>query len=90
MKYIFCFFGTKGATICGAESKKCYQDAQKKLFGEGIIEGLKDKAAKSFRKQCNCLPSCTTINYDAEIDRAKYDLDATINSFQSSAEKYAG
>lgn len=33
-----------------------------------------NKTAKAYRKQCNCLPGCTKIEYNADIDRVKYDL----------------
>lgn len=42
------------------------------LFEEDIIDGLKDKEAKIYRQNCNCLPSCTMIAYDAHVDRAKF------------------
>lgn len=58
-----------------------------RLFGEDVIEGLKDDNAKSFRIACNCLPACTTIVYDAEIDRAKFDL-ADLSTFKIPPDQY--
>lgn len=52
---------------------KCYEEAETRLFGEDIIEGLKDPIAKSFRKECNCLPSCTAITYEGDIERTAID-----------------
>lgn len=63
---------------------ECYQGAEKKLFGEDVIDGLNDKSAKSFREQCNCLPACTSIVYDAEIDRARFNWAASLEPFQIS------
>lgn len=45
--------------------------AERKLFGESVINGSKNDTAKLFREMCKCLPACTYIVYDAEIDRAK-------------------
>lgn len=54
---------------------KCYDEAETKLFGEDIIDGLKDPVAKSFRKECNCLPSCTAITYEGDIERTAIDAE---------------
>lgn len=73
--------GEKETKICGAASLKCYQNAEEELFGEDVIEGLKDETAKAFRIQCNCLSSCNTILYDAEVAHAKFDWRALLNSY---------
>lgn len=78
------FAGIKGEQICGAEKIKCYKDAESKLFGEDIIDGLDDENARLFRKECSCWPSCSSIAYEAEIDRTQIDLEATRNSFNIS------
>lgn len=59
--------------ICGPGNVECHLDAARKLFGIDIIDGMKDKATRAYRENCNCLPACTTITYDAEIDKDKYD-----------------
>lgn len=50
--------------ICGTAKAICYLHAREKLFGEDIVEGLEDEKARTFRKNCQCLPSCTSILYD--------------------------
>lgn len=35
--------------------------------------GYKKNSYKSFRIECNCLPSCTSIEYDADVDRVKME-----------------
>lgn len=77
--------------ICGSGSIECYQNAGEKLFGTDVIDGLKDKVAKSFRQNCSCLPACTSITYDADMDRMKFDRDAVltfVNISHSSIKKY--
>ncbi|XP_055325779.1 pickpocket protein 28-like isoform X2 [Sitodiplosis mosellana] len=56
--------------ICGGAKANCYLTAREKLFGEDVVEGLEDENAKSFRKNCQCLPSCTSITYDV-VDRTQ-------------------
>lgn len=82
--------GEKGSNICGAQSMECYLAAENKLYGEDIIDGLKDRNAKAFRKKCNCLPACTSIYYDAEIDRAKYEWKRPLKSLNISLDFISG
>lgn len=82
--------GEKNTKICGPAKIKCYKEAQKKLYGEDIEVGLTDKAAKSFRKQCNCLPACSLIIYDADIDRAKVDYSPMLQDYNISLDDYPG
>lgn len=80
--------GDVNTRICGASQIKCYENAEKKLFGEDIIDGLKDSDARGFRENCNCFPTCTSIVYDAEIDRAKFDWMATLRSYKIPFESF--
>lgn len=77
------FLGDKNTKICGTGSSKCYRNAEKKLFGEDIIDDFQDDSVKLFRSQCNCLPACTSIKYDAVIDRTKFDYSQTSNDLTS-------
>ena len=56
----------------------CYQNAQKNLFGQDIIDGLTDAKAIAFRKKCNCLTGCVNIKYEAVIDRAKFGFEERV------------
>lgn len=79
----------KGVPICGSANIHCYQNAEQNLFGEDIIDGLKDDDAKSFRLNCNCLPSCTRIIYEglSTVDRAPFDFEALLESYSALIEK---
>lgn len=57
--------GDINTKICGVASLECCKTAERTL---SVIE-------KSFRDTCNCLPSCTYIEYNANIDRMKFDYD---------------
>lgn len=82
--------GERGGRICGSANVRCYQETEKKLFGEDIIDGLKDAKAKSFRLGCNCLPACTTITYKAVVDRTIFNFEGILKSYQISLEQYSG
>lgn len=60
--------GDENTRICGAGRIKCYKAAEKTL--------MTNSSARLFRKTCNCLPGCTSIEYNANIDRVKFDWDA--------------
>ncbi|XP_031623091.1 pickpocket protein 28-like [Contarinia nasturtii] len=53
--------------ICGAASITCYATAEWNLYGDDIIVGMKDQDARKFRENCNCLPACHHIAYDASF-----------------------
>lgn len=68
------FSGSKLTKICGVKSINCYNAAEQRLFGEDVIDGLSDDTpAKSFRENCNCMPACTSISYEAEMSQTKFD-----------------
>lgn len=70
--------GDNQTKICGGLKLRCYRDAEMKLFGEDWDDESTVDEVQSIRDKCNCLPSCTSISYDAEIDRANYDYDQAI------------
>lgn len=43
------------------------------LFEADTIDGLSNENARVFRRNCNCLPACTSITFDLDIDRTKFD-----------------
>lgn len=46
--------------ICGTRKFSCLMQAENDLFISGV--GIK----------CDCLPSCSTLNYDIVLNSAKY------------------
>lgn len=66
----FGFTGDKDTPICGSGSVKCYKAAERKISTQ--------RYAREFRQKCNCLTTCTTVDYSADIDRVKFDM-ATVN-----------
>lgn len=74
------FLGDKNTKICGTGRAQCYRDAEKKLFGEDVIDHVRKDSSKVFRATCDCLPACTSIKYSADIDRTKFDYMRIIES----------
>lgn len=72
MKF-FHFSGGKDTKICGAAKISCYEEAEIMLFDEKVARTKYDKSISSFRHACNCMPACTSIDYDAEINNVKFD-----------------
>lgn len=91
--FLIIFTGNESTKICGSAKIECYQEAQKKLFEEDIIDGLTNKKAELVRRKCHCLPSCTTITWEAITDRTKFywreALKRTLNWTQQELNAYA-
>lgn len=83
MNPLLSFVGDNDTQICGANLLDCYLGAEEKLYGEDVIDGLTNEFAKSFRIKCNCLPLCTSISYDADIDRNQFDWISTLKSYNA-------
>lgn len=66
--------GDNETKICGRSESmiKCSEMAERKLFR---LSASKKNVGKSFRKECNCLPACTSIEYNAVVSHIKYDPD---------------
>lgn len=64
--------GDAKTPICGAHKIACYNEAEDELLKKFFTDGL-DKNRIPDKKECNCLPSCTAIAYDAEISQANLD-----------------
>lgn len=62
--------------ICSQAKVACYDSAEDKLMLSDLRQSLSTGSgfSKFGKTDCNCLPSCTSINYDAEISQADYDF----------------
>lgn len=63
--------------ICNQSEIACYQAAEDGLLENELFQRLASGIGKTV---CNCLPSCTSIEYDAEISQADYDYVKVFNS----------
>lgn len=77
--------------ICDQKDIECYEEAEDELLFENYDNSLRtnpETVESSEVPFCNCLPSCTSINYEAETSQADFEfqkvLDAkTINYIES-------
>lgn len=60
-KYFYLRSGAAGTPVCGAIKSKCYSEPR---------VDLRLNVESPLIRECNCLPSCTSIEYEARADRA--------------------
>ncbi|XP_005176877.1 pickpocket protein 28-like [Musca domestica] len=66
--------------ICGEDKIKCYRKAKEQLRLQQFSEGLK-KANGPSMADCNCMPACTSLDYDTEISEGIFDVESTQRAF---------
>lgn len=70
-KFQVFFVGSHWVPICGPKSMKCIDRSADAL----LRSEFQAKVNSSYtHRGCNCLPSCTSIVYDAETSQADFDL----------------
>lgn len=81
----------QSTSVCGATKIECYNDAEDELLQEEIAEGLADsKLNKRGVTKCNCLPSCTSITYDAETSQADFDWENLFLAYDNPLDEFPG
>ena len=75
--------GDNNTKICGHTSLHCYDyvEYNSKLVDLEPGFGSYEKIKKRAEGECDCLPSCTSIRYDAEVSETDYDRKDTLKSF---------
>jgi acid-sensing ion channel, other len=76
--------------ICTLSQIGCYEKAEDSFMVEKLRQSFlshKEKA-KHVKTKCNCLPSCTSIDYDAEISQADYDFVKNFKSYGGHLEEF--
>lgn len=60
--------------MCNARNVHCFNKAEDELTLREFDQGIAS-SGENFRGKttCNCLPSCTSIAYEAEISQADYE-----------------
>lgn len=76
--------------ICNQSQIQCYVDAEKDLMLNDLKQCLKagPGANRLGQTDCNCLSSCTSINYEAELSQAEFDYDKFFKSFGGNDSTY--
>lgn len=78
--------------VCGALKVKCYNEAEDDHLWKEFTDGLRKEKTYSHggNTECNCLPSCTSITYDAETSQADFDWESLFNSYNNPTEEFPG
>ncbi|KAG4070463.1 hypothetical protein HA402_005695 [Bradysia odoriphaga] len=72
--------------ICGSSKIACYDAAEDDLLYEQYMLGI--AVNRDSQHECNCLPSCTSIRYDAEISQATFDWERLKYAYKSTDEQH--
>lgn len=74
---------TNETKICSQKEVECYDQAENGLMLEELEQSLASGSGvnKLGITNCNCLPSCTSINYDAEISQADFEYVKVFNAY---------
>ncbi|XP_037875388.1 pickpocket protein 28 isoform X1 [Bombyx mori] len=82
-------------SVCNAGSMPCIKHAQMDLVTIAIETGLDDSFdadaldnAKKVSAKCDCLPSCTSIEYEAETSQADFDCLALFRAFRYNVSEF--
>ncbi|XP_073819618.1 pickpocket protein 28-like [Musca autumnalis] len=66
---------TPDTPVCGEDKIHCYDAAEDSLLFKEFTEGLKDILMNEhIETECNCMPACTSLDYNTEISQANFDL----------------
>lgn len=52
------------------------------MDNQGVNDSDSLDKAREVSSQCNCLPACTSIEYEAETSQASYDWNALFTAFK--------
>lgn len=79
-------------SICSQKQVQCYNKAEDDLMKAELTQSLKSGSGENKRgkTECNCLPSCTSINYDAEISQADYEFVEVFNAYGADLNEFPG
>ncbi|XP_036336958.1 pickpocket protein 28 [Rhagoletis pomonella] len=74
---------TPDTPVCGAINVKCINEAEDELLLKEFNQGA-ETAEENVRgrTECDCLPSCTSIAYEAEISQSDFDYKLVANTFK--------
>lgn len=78
--------------ICDQSEVACYDSAEDNLMMAELSQSLESGSGvnKLGKTACNCLPSCTSINYDAEISQADYEFTKVFNAYGADLNEFPG
>ncbi|XP_037814491.1 pickpocket protein 28 [Lucilia sericata] len=77
---------TEDTPVCGSGKINCMNEAEDQLSMREFEQGIAT-SGENYRgpTSCNCLPSCTSIAYEAEISQADYDHQLSMKNREDEA-----
>lgn len=84
--HLLLFPEPEGTPVCGLNDITCYTAAQDELYAILQNQTMAKSVNDNAEIMCNCLPACTSLEYNFEISRAKYDVAKTIRAFREEYE----
>ena len=84
--------GDNNTKICGLTDVQCYDNVEFSKMVDDLEQGLRnyENLNKRDEGECNCLPSCTSIRYDAEISEAEHDTESFLKSIEIDMNPFIG
>ncbi|XP_030387047.1 pickpocket protein 28 [Scaptodrosophila lebanonensis] len=68
--------------VCGLDDIACYTAAQEELNVLLQNQTMQQTVDPNAKVMCDCMPACTSLEYNFEISRARYDLAKTLRAFR--------
>lgn len=74
--------------ICGSSQIECYNEAEDELLSHEVKHSV--NSSYDFRANCDCLPACTSVQYDAEISQADFNWKDLFLAYKSPLDEFPG
>ena len=75
--------GLEETRICGTQDIRCYNEAEDAFLRKEFEEALSSSFIHKYPKtDCNCLPACSSLVYDVEISKARYDAISLLHAMR--------
>lgn len=76
--------------VCGISNIKCCREAKRDMIHMKFEESKLLNKRGTRKSKCNCLPSCTSIEYDTEITQAQFETQEMLDAYGVSDVKLEG
>ncbi|XP_063916762.1 pickpocket protein 28-like [Zophobas morio] len=80
--------------ICGSGSNQCIFEAEQELLTREVESGLHrfegDEEEGVSKAECDCLPACTSITYNAETSQADFNWPMLFQGFKANFSEFPG
>uniref|UniRef100_A0A1I8Q8M8 Pickpocket protein 28-like n=1 Tax=Stomoxys calcitrans TaxID=35570 RepID=A0A1I8Q8M8_STOCA len=80
---------TENMTICAEDKIECYMKAHKKFYVKQFKDGSTQDEEAADDDDCNCLPACTSLDFETEISEGYFDLVSTLEAYNSTDDYFA-